>query len=536
MNKLDYAASAHEKAEIEGDRKLPRTIKNRFQNLLPAQQFMSEHKNENLIVIAPTGSGKTEAGLLWIGEEKGFYTLPLKVSSNDIFDRIHDTYEYTLAGLLHSGSIYQYLDKSSQNEEIDALAEYREVKRLSRPLTVCTVDQLFKFVFKAIGTEIFAATLKYSKIVIDEMQMYEPRIIAMLIYGVKMITDMGGKFAIITATLPPFIPEIMRENGISFGQQSFLQVKNSCRHIVSFTQEDFDFEKIAHDAKTKKVLVLCNTVKKAQEVKEKLPSAHLLHARFIEKHRRILEKDIIAFARGKENGIWISTQIVEASLDIDFDVLYTEMCSADSLLQRLGRCFRSRNYTGNKPNIYVYNNGNEFHIYDEVIFERSVEFLNKYCGRIFSEEEKQDYINAVFEKKAIIQSDYFKTILEFIQRFKDLPINSYSKEEAGKLFRNINSYRVIPENIYQSYREDIERQIDIMSNKRNEIKVKLQAQKELDDLTVAIGVGTADARFKDIQPIHGTGIYRTTAVYEFDEQARGGRGLLREEAAGSLWL
>ena len=416
------------------------------------------------------------------------------------------------------------------------MAEYREVKRLSRPLTVCTVDQLFKFVFKAIGTEIFAATLKYSKIVIDEMQMYEPRIIATLIYGVKMITDMGGKFAIITATLPPFIPEIMRENGISFGQQSFLQVKNSCRHIVSFTQEDFDFEKIAHDAKTKKVLVLCNTVKKAQEVKEKLPSAHLLHARFIEKHRRILEKDIIAFARGKENGIWISTQIVEASLDIDFDVLYTEMCSADSLLQRLGRCFRSRNYTGNKPNIYVYNNGNEFHIYDEVIFERSVEFLNKFCGRIFSEEEKQDYINTVFEKKAIIQSDYFKTILEFIQRFKDLPINSYSKEEAGKLFRNINSYRVIPENIYQIYREDIERQIDIMSNKRNEIKVKLQAQKELDDLTVAIGVGTADARFKDIQPIHGTGIYRTTAVYEFDEQARDGRGLLREEAAGSLWL
>lgn len=95
---------------------------------------------------------------------------------------------------------------------------------------------------------------------------------------------------------------------------------------------------------------------------------------------------------------------------------------------------------------------------------------------------------------------------------------------------------MIPENIYQIYREDIERQIDIMSNKRNEIKVKLQAQKELDDLTVAIGVGTADARFKDIQPIHGTGIYRTTAVYEFDEQARDGRGLLREEAAGSLWL
>lgn len=49
---------------------------------------MNDHKDDNVVVIAPTGSGKTEAALLWLDGEKGFYTLPLKVSSNAIYDRI----------------------------------------------------------------------------------------------------------------------------------------------------------------------------------------------------------------------------------------------------------------------------------------------------------------------------------------------------------------------------------------------------------------------------------------------------------------
>lgn len=61
----------------------------------------------------------------------------------------------------------------------------------------------------------------------------------------------------------------------------------------------------------------------------------------------------MGFSESGESGIWITTQIVEASLDIDFDILYTEMCTADSLLQRMGRCNRKGRYCPNEANIVV---------------------------------------------------------------------------------------------------------------------------------------------------------------------------------------
>nr|WP_317284035.1 CRISPR-associated helicase Cas3' [uncultured Sellimonas sp.] len=349
LNKFDYTVSAgYEQAEFLPDlekKTLKQNIERVFSGmeLRPAQKYMKDNSDKNLVVIAPTGSGKTEAALLWLDGEKGFYTLPLQVSSNAIYDRIKDKYSFYDVSLLHSDSMRKYLEEDV-GRDTSAYENYENAKRLAYPLTVCTIDQLFKFVYKALGTEIFAATLKYSKIILDEIQSYSPRVIATIIYGLKTVTEMGGKFAIITATFPPVLKHFMERYGLIEGRQfefqDFSGYADSVRHKIKIQDTEIEEKEILNAGTVKKVLVICNTVRKAQEIYQKLSlemeQVFLLHSRYLRRDREQLEKMIMDFSDSNHAcGIWITTQIVEASLDIDFDILFTEMSTADSLLQRM---------------------------------------------------------------------------------------------------------------------------------------------------------------------------------------------------------
>mgnify|MGYP002448548610 FL=1 len=126
--------------------------------------------------------------------------MPIKVSINAIYERIktQNYYDKEKITILHSDAVSELMKEDSDFE--DAMEKYGKSKKLSYPFTVCTIDQLFYFVFKSLGTEIFPATLKYSKIIIDEIQSYTPEITAFILYGLKVINDLGGQFCIMTAS------------------------------------------------------------------------------------------------------------------------------------------------------------------------------------------------------------------------------------------------------------------------------------------------------------------------------------------------
>lgn len=502
LNKIDYAASAGlDTLELTPD-DASKYVENAFKikkekdkNITfpnEVQEFMGkeENKDKNIIVVASTGIGKTEGALLWAGDSKTFYTLPIKVSINAIYKRIWDEnyYDKNKFTFLHSDA------KSimRKDEEIDDYQlKYIETRHLIYPLTICTVDQLFYFVFKSLGTEKYAATLKYSKIIIDEIQSYTPDIISFLIFGLKVVNDLGGKFCIMTATLPPivkyFLEETIGKENIKIAEKPFYKKDNEeniiIRHKIKYEEKDFEYNEILEKAKDKKVLIICNTVKRSQEVYGELKNLieekkenieiNLLHSRFIFKERKEKETKIQEFAptkEGKRNndaGIWISTQIVEASLDIDFDILYTDMCSADSLLQRMGRCYRNRIYKKDEPNIFIYDTKVGLGtVYDKDIFKFSVEHIQEYNNKIFTEEDKQDYINKVYDieklKNVDNKNSYYKTIKKNIKDLEILPIGGIDKGTAEEQFRNIQNITVIPrifykelneKNIFQKYEE-----------------------------------------------------------------------------------
>mgnify|MGYP004556699029 CR=1 FL=1 len=500
LNKIDYAASAGiDTLELE-PQNASKYVENAFKikkekdkNITfpnKVQEFMGkeENKDKNIIVVASTGIGKTEGALLWTGDSKTFYTLPIKVSINAIYKRIWDEnyYDKNKFTFLHSDA------KSimRKDEEIDDYQlKYIETRHLIYPLTICTVDQLFYFVFKSLGTEKYAATLKYSKVIIDEIQSYTPDIISFLIFGLKVVNDLGGKFCIMTATLPPivkyFLEETIGKENIKIAEQPFYKEDDKgniiIRHKIKYEEKDFEYNKILEKVKDKKVLIICNTVKRSQEVYGELKNLieekkenieiNLLHSRFIFEERKEKETKIQEFAPTKEEkrnndaGIWISTQIVEASLDIDFDVLYTDMCSADSLLQRMGRCYRNRIYTESKANVFIYNNKDSRKIgvgtvYDKDIFKFSVEHIQEYNNKIFTEEDKQDYINKVYDIEKLKKKNYYNTIRDNIKDLEIFPIGGIDKEDSEKQFRNIQNITVIPLKFYEKELKDILQKYD----------------------------------------------------------------------------
>ena len=553
LNKFDYTVSAgYENAESAIDLHEKKLVKNieKFLNgkeLRPAQKFMKMNRDKNLIVIAPTGSGKTEASLLWMNGEKSFYTLPLKVSSNAIYLRIKENYEYKDVALLHSDAMAVYLREYNGNEDIGE--KYERSKMLSQPLTVCTVDQLFRFVYRALGTEIFAATLKYSKLVLDEIQAYEPRVIATIIYGLKMIQEMGGKFAIITATFPPVLKYFMEQYGLVEGKQYIFkdftgkeyQVEKYPRHKVEIRHSEMNLDEIRLRGKNRKVLVICNTVSKAQKLYKKLEGENvwLLHSKYIRRDRAFLERKIMEFSESGESGIWITTQIVEASLDIDFDILYTEMCTADSLLQRMGRCNRKGRYCPNEANIVVFDNrngvseGKRRSVYEDKLYDRSLELLSKYEHILFSEDKKTAYMNEVYSVDGVKETIYFENIQKDLKLFSEIHPTEYSADEAK--VRDIRSVTIVPENVYVENQNLFEYGVEFLKKPNMSREARSLIKSKLENLTLSLNlyqkfpaeVDRTTIGLSENRKI--TDIHRAQYNYEFDIESGKGRGILFDE-------
>ena len=504
LHKCDYSASGNYMIEYPHDfleqglencmRKWQRKNPNVEWNSL--QRFCMEKQDQNIIAIAQTGMGKTEGGLWWIGNHKGYFVLPLRTAINAIYDRVcEDILENEnlseKVSLLHSESLEYYVKKNVGTDEEIFQYEQRG-KAFSIPLSISTMDQLFNFVFKYQGYELKLTTLSYSRIVIDEIQMYSPDLLAYLIYGMEHVAKMGGKIAIMTATLSPFVKELLEKYvGFSKDNQKVF-INDSIRHNVKVRDRKINakdildlYEENERKGISNKILVVCNKIATAQKLMEEVKAevagknisvtVNIFHSRFIKKDRAKLEEEIIKFGKtydkngnlDKQSGIWIATSIVEASLDIDFDYLFTELLDLNSLFQRFGRCNRKGAKNVTMYNCYVYTRldegdfilGNKGFI-DKTIFELSNKAIHDINGKL-SESKKQELINGYLTTENISQSHFIKKFREKYRFIDSISIYSFKKNE-NKL-RNILSETIIPETVYEKYKEEI----DTISQKLN---------------------------------------------------------------------
>ena len=513
LHKCDYSASANIPCEKKNDFLLEsiedwRSGKFQYNTL---QEFCIANRNENIMVTAPTGMGKTEAGLLWCGDNKCFFVLPLKTAINAMYGRIkelandveaEDVYKSRVA-LVHSDMKSYYL-KDANDKDADYDFNYEELSRqFCLPVTVCTPDQIFDFVLKYPGYEYKLAISSYSKFIIDEIQMYSPDILAAIIYAIKMIHIMGGKVAVLTATLPPFVKEELIKIFGDDVQLADFSSEGILRHNVKVfddTLETDDVVEIVNETNSdtvKKYLVVCNTVKTANRIYKELSESNidaeinLFHANFIKKDRMKKEKEIMGASEKKLNEmtkpeIWISTSVVEASLDIDFDILITELSDLFSLFQRFGRTNRKGKKDFSNYNCYVFT---ELQDKADSFIDKDIHNLSKDAiitvDGVLTEQEKNSLIEKYLSVEKVQDTDYYKDYCKFFKNYED----EYDYLNSSKdSLRNIDRMDAIPKCVYDENVDMINENLEKINSTDVDKDSRMNATEEILKLTVSISM------------------------------------------------
>lgn len=339
------------------------------------------------LVRAPCGRGKTEAALLWFlrrrredGLDRLIWTLPTQVTSNAMRERLAQVFGENRVGLYHGRSSLEHrerirarLQSSKPATPIpldpDPALELewaREANFWSEvfayPIVVTTADHLlYAFVHGFPQADFALGMLQGAAVVFDEVHAYDDQMQAELREAMGLLRAMGIPHLVMSATLPDPLVRVSRLMGYPLVEDSpgmerqpfrvLKQQKSMFRNEGDKLLVDDDvINEVVNGYRRGLVqFLIVNTVRKAQvlyrQLREFLPpeDCMCLHSRFAYAHRRSKERRVLERLKGSKTRkpfVLVATQVIEVSLDISADRMFSEIAPLDALAQRGGRVNR----------------------------------------------------------------------------------------------------------------------------------------------------------------------------------------------------
>lgn len=380
-------------------------------------------------------------------------------------------------------------DEEGNEKNVVTVNDWFSGRKLSilDDFTVGTVDQFLLLVLKQKHLMLRHLGFANKVVVIDEVHAYDAYMSVYLYQAIKWMGAYGVPVVILSATLPierrnkliesymegkdiyledgeAELPSNYNENenyplltlndGIKIMQiDNFQKECGSDYEINRLSKEDSeDIARIIEGITSQGVVgVIVNTVKKAQDLAKLCIDVYgeenvlLLHSLFIATDRYKREKELLDLigknAKRPKFKIVIGTQVIEQSLDIDFDVLITDLAPMDLLLQRMGREHRHKIYDRpdnlKNPKVYILNSTDynfdkpSTYVYDPYLLFRTEYYL-------------PDKINIPNDISHLVQLVYSEKELTLEYDYKDV-YNKYSIDFKNKIAHkelDANTYRL----------------------------------------------------------------------------------------------
>ncbi len=386
-------------------------------------------KPQNVIAIAPTGSGKTEAALLWASQKEDYerilYLLPTRVTANAIWDRLTDYFNISQTAILHSSALLYRKELADGNDYGDYLRD----KTLFKNCSVATVDQWLTAGFNLSFWEIKTFHLCRAWVIIDEVHLYAPYTLGLICASIKYLREkFETNFFIMSATMPLKLRTLLEKylgHSTVVEDSELLNEERNIFRIEDKTVDDLLPEiRQAIEKDKKKVLLVVNTVDEAirlyNELNDLKPICY--HSRFTVSDRRLKEKRILDIEKtpNSEGVLLIATQVVEVSLDVDYDMLFTENAPIDAIIQRAGRVNRKRVKNDSEVVVFQHTEITEKYVYKDQsrFLNKTFEILKTKNGQKLKEKELIDLVEVVYDKLEIEKDKSFLDGLSKYESFQ----------------------------------------------------------------------------------------------------------------------